>query len=338
MHYFRSWSIANASSAAHDSPKYGQWYSADQVIDVFAPAQASVDAVREWFESAGIEASRIGQSMNKQWIQYDATVEEAESLLKTEYHIYEHVASGRKTPACQEYYVPAHITEHIDYITPGLRLLAGGRASTPKKVKEKRTSRTKDGKYAPLNNIPIVGPIISNLMNASVTEELSMCDTYITPPCIAQMYNITQATKAAAGNQLGIFEEGDFYDAESLALFFATFAQNIPVTTEPILHGIDGGFAPGVYATGESDLDLQISYPIIYPQNSIIFQTDDFLYAEGIETSGGFLNTFFDALDGSYCTSTAFGETVSMIKRDWHEPADNPRAIPTSILSTRILF
>jgi tripeptidyl-peptidase-1 len=38
------------------------------------------------------------------------------------------------------------------------------------------------------------------------------------------MYNITQATKAASGNEMGIFEEGDYFDAESLVEFFATFA------------------------------------------------------------------------------------------------------------------
>ena len=62
-------------------------------------------------------------------------------------------------------------------------------------------------------------------------------------------------------------------------------------------------------AGGESDLDFQISYPIIYPQNSILFQTDDIYYATGQEPSQGFLNTFLDALDGSYCTYSAFGET-----------------------------
>jgi len=79
----------------------------------------------------------------------------------------------------------------------------------------------------------------------------------------------------------------------------------------PKVEGIDGGVAPGAVAGGESDLDLQISYPIIYPQNSVVFQTDDLNYALGVEGGGGFLNTFFDAIDGSYCTSTAFGETVS---------------------------
>jgi tripeptidyl-peptidase-1 len=87
--------------------------------------------------------------------------------------------------------------------------------------------------------------------------------------------------------------------------------RNVPILTKPRVEGIDGGFAPGLVATGESDLDLQISYPIIYPQNSVIFQTDDLNNSLGLEGGGGFLNTFFDAIDGSYCKSSAFGETVS---------------------------
>ncbi|TVY75723.1 Tripeptidyl-peptidase [Lachnellula suecica] len=288
----------------HDSPKYGQHYSPEEIIEIFAPAQDSVDAVKSWLESAGIEAQRISQSVNKQWIQFDAKVEEAERILKTEYHSYEHKSSGVSNPACSEYHVPLHVQEHVDYITPGLRLMTGGK-TTEEAKKKKRSFRTGNAKFSG----PILGPILQGLKNKTIAEELAECDTYITPPCIAAMYNITQATKAASGNMMGIFEEGDFYDEESLILFFATFAQNIPITTTPKLEGIDGGFAPGLYATGESDLDLQISYPIIYPQNSVIFQTDDLNYAEGIEGGGGFLNTFFDAIDGSYCTYSAFGET-----------------------------
>lgn len=123
------------------------------------------------------------------------------------------------------------------------------------------------------------------------------------------MYNITKATKAAAGDKLGIFEEGDYYSATDLTEFFALYAQNIPLLTQPQVDGIDGGMAPQLVAGGESNLNLQISYPIIYPQNSIIYQTDDYFYASGLEGGGGFLNTFFDAIDGSYCTYSAFGET-----------------------------
>ncbi len=61
-------------------------------------------------------------------------------------------------------------------------------------------------------------------------------------------------------------------------------------------------------AGAESDLDFQISYPIIYPQNSILFQTDDDVY-EANYVFQGFLNNFLDAIDGSYCSYSAFGET-----------------------------
>jgi tripeptidyl-peptidase-1 len=48
-------------------------------------------------------------------------------------------------------------------------------------------------------------------------------------------------------------------------------------------------------------LDFQISYPIIWPQNSILFQSDDMVY-ENNYTFQGFLNTFLDSIDGSYCS------------------------------------
>jgi tripeptidyl-peptidase-1 len=55
-------------------------------------------------------------------------------------------------------------------------------------------------------------------------------------------------------------------------------------------------------------LDFQISYPIIWPQNSVLYQVDDAVY-EANYTFNGFFNNFLDAIDGSYCTYSAFGET-----------------------------
>jgi len=162
----------------------------------------------------------------------------------------------------RRYHLPSHIKEHVDFITPGLKLLAGG-SGHPKKHVDKRGFRSSAStKFSG----PVLGAQLTQaqmaLLNAT-TDPLALCDTMITPPCIAAMYNITQATKAAPDNQLGIFEEGDFYSETDNALFFALFAGNIPVTTMPKLEGIDGGFAPAPYAGGESDLDFQISYPIM---------------------------------------------------------------------------
>ena len=70
--------------------------------DLFAPTQKSVDDVRSWLESAGIAKDRITQSVNKQWIQFDADAEELEKLLHTEYYVYSHSETGRSHVACRE--------------------------------------------------------------------------------------------------------------------------------------------------------------------------------------------------------------------------------------------
>lgn len=59
-------------------------------------------AVRAWIEEAGIEAHRISQSTNKQWLQFDALIEEVERLLMTRFHIYEHDVTGKTGIGCDE--------------------------------------------------------------------------------------------------------------------------------------------------------------------------------------------------------------------------------------------
>ncbi|KAF7328262.1 Alkaline serine protease AorO [Mycena venus] len=117
---------------------------------------------------------------------------------------------------------------------------------------------------------------------------LECCDKFITPPCIKAMYNITNNTcKANPENRLGIFEFGDSYSQASLKEFFATFGallQNprLPPTEQPKVELMDSAKIPpgtGIPTMGtESDLDLQISYPIIYPQGATVYQSDGNVY------------------------------------------------------------
>jgi tripeptidyl-peptidase-1 len=72
------------------------------VADIFAPSQSSVDAVRDWLVSAGVKVEKISQSVNKQWMQFDVSAAELESLLNTEYHVWEHTGTGKSTVACDK--------------------------------------------------------------------------------------------------------------------------------------------------------------------------------------------------------------------------------------------
>ena len=94
--------IDYGSSSSHESPKYGKQYSAEEVLDIFAPSEIAVKTVREWLESAGIAKRRVSQSFNKQWIQFDAKVQEVESLLKTQYYLWEDGIAGNANVGCYE--------------------------------------------------------------------------------------------------------------------------------------------------------------------------------------------------------------------------------------------
>ena len=147
--------------------------------------------------------------------------------------------------------------------------------------------------------------------------DLSTCDQAITPACIAALYQIpptNKTEKPVKGNAIGIFEsEAEYYAQKDLNLFFKNFTKYIPKGTHPKLAAIDGGHGRTKNisnAGGEVDLDLQLAYPIVYPQSITLYDVDDKLYQQedNITYTFGF-NTFLDALDGSYCNYSAYGET-----------------------------
>ncbi|KAF2223360.1 putative alkaline serine protease AorO [Elsinoe ampelina] len=311
--------------AHHGSAQYGKHWTAEEVTDFFAPSAETVDAVRSWLVSAGISAERIGQSANKQWIQFDAKTEEAEKLLKTEYHAYQHAASGKTNIACDEYHVPKDVQAHIDYITPGIKLTQHSGLPAPTSLLRKRGVGNVRFSRPPLT-MPMPASIpTGRFKSLAATDDLSKCSSIVTPACIASLYNFTAGTTATPGNELGIFEDlGDVYSQEDLDAFFTLYYPELPNGTSPILRLIDGAVAPVPPAQAglESALDFQISYPIINPQNSVLFQTDDPVY-ENNYIFNGFLNNFFDAIDGSYCSFSAYGETGN-------SPLDPPYPNPSN--------
>ena len=74
----------------------------EQVHELFAPQQETVEAVSAWLQESGIAAHRISQSVNKQWLQFDATTSEVEELIKTEYYNYAHYGTGKTNIGCDE--------------------------------------------------------------------------------------------------------------------------------------------------------------------------------------------------------------------------------------------
>ncbi|KAL6700777.1 peptidase S8/S53 domain-containing protein [Trichoderma pleuroticola] len=294
-----------------DSPNYGQHMTQDEVNDMFAPHDDSVDAVHSWLETEGIELDRVYRSDNRQWIQFHATVGELEKLLNATYDIYESQKTGIRQVGTDEYSIPVDISDHIDNITPAItRLQIAGDV-------EKRRVRREVNTKNPDDVIPS-----ASLNGENVT---SNCNEYITPRCIRNMYNIPIGDSAVEGNELGIYEQQP-YNQTALSIFFEKFATHIPTNTTPLFTSIDGAMRfsddDNFYTTGELEamLDITCAYPIVYPRNVRVYNVDDLNWQ--VHSTQGYFNTFLDALDGSYCNRTAFN-----ITGDSPDPEEQQRSV-----------
>lgn len=204
-----------------------------------------------------------------------------------DFYIFEHATTGTKNVAVDEYHLPQDIQEYVDYITPGIKMRPDPREL--KKLKNKRhveqpekrgfqsTNTLKDGEAKAL-------AAIANFNTSILTPE--NCYQYVTAACIRSQYGIPNNTLASPGNELGIFETlNDHYSKLDLDAFFSTLYPYIPNGTYPIERLIDGATGSSEetglseYDAGvESDLDFQSAWPLIWPQGTVLFQSDDQFY------------------------------------------------------------
>lgn len=273
-----------------NSPRYGQHYTSDEAAELFAPDADSIDKVTQWLKEAGVDNVSVPKSRG--FVDFETTTEKLESLLQTKYHIYDHTRTGSQQLGADEYHLPRAISEFVDFVTPGIVTgTVQKRDETP-------------GRF-------------SHLMPYPTGNESTDCDGVITPQCIADKYKIPEATLSSASNRLGLFETGDeMYLQSDLDDFYRRFTPNIPEGTGPKVDLINwNGRKPNPQkAEGEAALDFDMAIPIVYPQGTELFQSRD-NYNPRIGRYG-FFNGFLDAIDGAYCTSSAYGETGDNPKVD----------------------
>ena len=226
------------------SPNYGRHWTPAKVARTFAPAPASVAAVRAWLAEGGVGGARVRRSGSGGWLLANVSVAEAERLLGTEYYVYAHADADREHVACHgAYRLPAHVAKHVDLVTPTLHF------DVPLRRDGARAQLR--GASAPVAMGPAKG----------LANDLSTCDQQITPDCLRALYNFHGFTSQAAHkNSLAIgksvllkfapnswhlvVEYGpETYTADDLDLFFKNFSAS-QIGERPKLISIDGGESP----------------------------------------------------------------------------------------------
>ncbi|KAF8554934.1 hypothetical protein OG21DRAFT_1484296 [Imleria badia] len=272
------------------SPSYGKHWSTGDIACTFAPSDDTVDAVRSWLTASGVNEERIVLGRTKGWIQVDATVEEAEQLIKTEYNVYTHM-SGKEHVGCEVYHLPEHVQPHVDFVTPSVHFDA------------KLSHRSGGETAAPAQGIGQL--IVSTGLHTTGTVsgiigELEECSKYITPICLRTLYELFYEPIATDRNSFGIVEYTPLaYLQSDLQMFAKNYSTDL-IGKEPYLVSIDGGILKTTYQnsnySGESDLDLEYGMSLVTGEQTVT------LYQTGDIDGGATYNNFLDAIDGSYCT------------------------------------
>ncbi len=108
-----------------------------------------------------------------------------EDILYADFFVYEHPETGSTGIACDEYHIPAHIIEHVDYITPGIRLRREpGKAAKLRRRGQSKvvTKRGVVSSHTGLTAIPEDVKLAAS--SGSSPFNSSVCATYVSQVCI----------------------------------------------------------------------------------------------------------------------------------------------------------
>ncbi|KAM3429371.1 hypothetical protein NHJ13734_008196 [Beauveria thailandica] len=259
-----------------DSPKFGQHLSPDEITNLFASSNETIDSVRQWLIASGVPSGSIQISPSRTWIHFNTTVGELGQLLQTQYHEYTSRSSKGVYLGTESYSLPKSISPLVDFILPA-------------------TSFTQIPRPA----------AFMNKLQSNVTvdpDSLETCDKNITPKCIRALYGIPVATLKDKSNALGVFETQDMsHSQEDIDQFYRDMKLDIPQGFGPETVSINGGIGPVPQkdAGVEADLDMQIAQPLIYPQKILNYQVK---YSYSNTTNFNYVfNDFLDAFSGPFC-------------------------------------
>lgn len=167
--------------------RYAQHLTKEEVENFTAPHPDSTAAVEDWLVHHGIDPAQTKRSDSGDWITIPVSVAQAEKMLNTEYHIYQHGPSGEEVIRTLAYSLPQALHPHVDVVAPTTYF---GTARSMKKTSILQP------------NISDANAQISPVSDVSVPAS---CATAITPNCLRALYNTSTYVPTAANvNKLGV--------------------------------------------------------------------------------------------------------------------------------------
>lgn len=234
--------LAEVSTPGQGS--YGQWLNKDD-IDMHFPVVDDAP-VMDWLKSAGVSnIARDGAVVN-----FTSTVGNVNKLLDTTFGYYQSGDSIKLRTT--SYSIPDHLTELIDVISPTV-FFGKTRAAAPAPSKSRKVKARK----------------------ASSTDASASCQTYITPSCMKEMYNVGDyVPDPSAGSRIAF---GSFLNQSASYSDLAQYEQLFDIPSQTfnveLLNGGVNDQNASITNVGEANLDVQLIVAVAHPLPVLEFIT-----------------------------------------------------------------
>ncbi|KAI5926960.1 peptidase-like protein [Camillea tinctor] len=236
---------------------YGRHLSREELKDMMKPRDESTAAVLDWLRASGVPQSDI-EDMGE-WINFKVPVSKAESMLNTDFSVYNHVGTKGEQIRTLHYSVPSEVMSHITMIQPTTRF--GQIRPQALHISEVFSV---DEVPEPLFKVAAKVP--------SQDVDVLLCNSTITPECLRAIYNIGDTIADSSVNT--IFGEYAKHDAlDQFLEQFAPYALAQNFTTNLVNGGLNN-------QTDTVDDDVEANLDMQYAA-SIGFQTNIEYYSVG---------------------------------------------------------
>ncbi|KAF8269933.1 peptidase S8/S53 domain-containing protein [Lactarius quietus] len=240
--------------------KYGAHLSKEEVAELVAPHQDTLEIVHSWLEHHGVPSSDISTSHGGGWLTVTGVaVSQADQLLCASYHLYKHTGTNETILRTVGYALPESLHPLVETVAPTTYF------ASP------RTLMLAPRMHSSEESAVMVKPPTSGRR----VRVLSKRDTPpITPPVVRKLYQTEQYVPAAGGqNALGTLGMKKEYPSQADLTKFMTDYRSDAVTATFYVIPVNGGgydpTSPGI----EASLDIQYASAMAYPTLQIFYST-----------------------------------------------------------------
>ncbi|KAF8256699.1 peptidase S8/S53 domain-containing protein [Lactarius quietus] len=247
--------------------RYGAYLSKEQVAELVAPHQDTIELVHSWLEHYHVPPSSISRSHGGGWLTITAVpVSQADELLHASYRIYKPTGINETETILRtvSYALPAVLHPHIQMVAPTTLFVS---PLTP--LQKPSHNLSSEGAAMVANVTSDSDKLVRELLRRDYPPDV------VTPAILRDLYRTADYVPTAmVRNSLGILGLGNEYPSPTdLQMFMTTYRTDATAAAPFIVVQLNGGGYDSSQPGKEANMDTQYASAMAYPTPQVFYST-----------------------------------------------------------------